>query len=104
MCVSVWSAVAFGYGPQVFALYVIPATMGRLLMGIFLSWLPHHPFVTGDRYRATTLRRGRLLTIASVGHNMHLVHHLWPRVPFYSYRALHRQIEPVLHDRGVRVL
>ena len=103
VCASVWSAVALGHGQAVFALYVIPATIGRLLMGIFLSWLPHRPFASGDRYRATALRRGRLLTIASVGHNMHLVHHLWPRVPFYRYRQLYRQLAPVLHDRGVRM-
>lgn len=103
VCTAVWGAVAFGHGSMVFALYVIPATIGRLLMGIFLSWLPHSPFRSGNRYRATALRRGRLLTIASVGHNMHLVHHLWPRVPFYRYRALYHQLSPVLHDRGVRV-
>jgi beta-carotene hydroxylase len=103
MCIGVWSAVALGHGLQVFALYVVPATIGRLLMGIFLSWLPHQPFKAGDRYRATALRPGRLLTIASVGHNMHLVHHLWPRVPFYRYGALYRGLAPVLHGRGVRV-
>jgi fatty acid desaturase len=103
MCLGVWSAVALGHGEQVFALYVIPATIGRLLMGIFLSWLPHHPFETGDRYQASTLRRGRWLALASAGHSLHLVHHLWPRVPFYRYRALYRQVAPMLYDRGVRL-
>jgi beta-carotene hydroxylase len=102
MCVGVWTAVALGYGTQVFALYVVPATIGRLLMGIFLSWLPHRPFVAGDRYRSTALRRSRWLAVASIGHSMHLVHHLWPRVPFYRYRALYRELAPVLYDRGVR--
>lgn len=104
ICIAVWAAVAMGHGVEVFALYVLPATIGRLLMGIFLSWLPHRPFVHGDRYRASVLRRGWLLSIASVGHSMHLVHHLWPRVPFYRYAALYRKLAPSLHDRGVRVL
>lgn len=103
MCLGVWTAVTLGAAEVTFALYVLPASLARLLMGIFLNWLPHHPFSTGDRYQATTLRRGRLLTIASVGHNMHLVHHLWPRVPFYRYGALYRGIAPLLHDRGVKV-
>jgi beta-carotene hydroxylase len=103
MCVAVWSAVALDHGEAAFALYVVPATIGRLLMGIFLSWLPHRPFVAGDRYRATTLRRGRLLAFASVGHSLHLLHHLWPRVPFYRYGRLYRALAPVLHDRGVRI-
>lgn len=103
MCIAVWVAVALGHGAEIFALYVVPATVGRLLMGIFLSWLPHRPFAAGDRYHATALRRGRLLAIASVGHSLHLVHHLWPRVPFYRYGRLYRALAPMLHDRGVRM-
>ncbi|HEU4969702.1 fatty acid desaturase [Sphingomonas sp.] len=103
MCIAVWVAVALGHGAEIFALYVVPATVGRLLMGIFLSWLPHRPFAAGDRYHATALRRGRLLAIASIGHSLHLVHHLWPRVPFYRYGRLYRALSPMLHDRGVRV-
>jgi beta-carotene hydroxylase len=104
MCVGVWAACAAGHAAEAFALFVVPATIGRLLMGIFLSWLPHRPFLAGDRYRSATLSGGRLLAVLSVGHNMHLMHHLWPRVPFYRYHALYRQIEPVLVDRGVRPL
>jgi beta-carotene hydroxylase len=103
MCIAVWSAVALGHGEAAFALYVVPATIGRLLMGIFLSWLPHRPFAAGDRYRTAAVRRGRLLAIASVGHSLHLVHHLWPRVPFYRYGRLYRALAPVLHERGVRM-
>ncbi|NNM75935.1 hypothetical protein HJG53_03305 [Sphingomonas sp. ID1715] len=103
MCVIVWTLVLSGYGPAAFALYVIPATIGRLLMGIFLSWLPHRPFITGDRYALASLRRARWLSLASVGHSLHLVHHLWPRVPFYRYAALYRALAPVLHERGVRI-
>lgn len=103
MCAAVWTAVFTGYGEQAFALFVVPATIGRLLMGIFLSWLPHAPFIVGDRYRNTALRKSRLLSILSVGHTMHLMHHLWPRVPFYRYHALYRQLAPLLHERGVRM-
>jgi beta-carotene hydroxylase len=104
MCLGVWSAVALGHAAEVFALYVLPATIGRLLMGIFLSWLPHRPHATGDRYQTASLRRGRLLALASVGQSLHLIHHLWPRVPFYRYAQLYRQVRPLLHERGVRVL
>jgi fatty acid desaturase len=103
MCVSVWAAVLTGHAEAVFALYVIPATIGRLLMGVFLSWLPHRPFAVGDPYQATALRPGRLVAVLSVGQNMHLIHHLWPRVPFYRLHRLFREIGPVLRDRGASV-
>lgn len=104
MCIAVWAAIGASHAEAVFALYVVPATIGRLLMGIFLSWLPHRPYATGDRYQATALRRGRLLALASCGHSLHLIHHLWPRVPFYNYAGLYRRLSPVLHDRGVRMI
>jgi beta-carotene hydroxylase len=103
MCLLVWALVLSGYGAAVFALYVVPATIGRLLMGIFLSWLPHRPFATGDRYSAATLHRGKLRALASVGHSLHLMHHLWPRVPFYRYGKLYRELAPTLHERGVEL-
>lgn len=100
MCAGVWGAVALGHGAAVFGLYVIPATIGRLLMGFFLNWLPHRPWTAGDRYRMATVRTGRMRTLLSVGHSTHLVHHLWPRVPFYRYGALYRRMAPVLRERG----
>lgn len=103
MCVGVWTAVAFGHAAEVFALYVIPATIGRLLMGFILNWLPHSPWVSGDRYRTARLRRGRLFALVSVGHSLHLIHHLWPRVPFYRYAALYRRVKPMLAERGVTI-
>jgi beta-carotene hydroxylase len=101
MCAGVWSAVALGHGAEVFALYVIPATIARLMIGIFLSWLPHSPWSQGDRYHVATVRSGKLLALVAVGHHVHLVHHLWPRVPFYRYGTLYRRMAPLLHDRGV---
>lgn len=103
VCLAVWSAVALDHGAEVFALYVIPATISRLMIGIFLSWLPHAPWLHGDRHRVALLRRNRLLALFAVGHHLHLIHHLWPRVPFYRYPALYRSMAPLLHDRGVKL-
>ena len=103
LCLAVWIAVALGHGAEVFALYVIPATIARLMIGIFLSWLPHAPWLHGDRHPVALLRRNRLLALFAVGHHLHLIHHLWPRVPFYRYPALYRSMAPLLHDRGVKL-
>ena len=103
MCAAVWGAVALGHGADAFALYVIPATIGRLMIGFFLSWLPHSPWAHGDRYHVARVRKGKLLALLAVGHHVHLVHHLWPRVPFYRYGALYRRMAPLLHDRGVEL-
>lgn len=103
MCAAVWSTVALGHGAQIFALYVVPAAIARLMIGIFLSWLPHSPWGHGDRYHVARVRKGKLLALFAVGHHVHLVHHLWPRVPFYRYGTLYRRMAPVLQDRGVEL-
>jgi len=39
-----------------------------------------------------------------LGQNLHSIHHLFPRVPFYKYHALHRDIEPVLQAQGTPII
>ena len=36
--------------------------------------------------------------------NLHSAHQLFPRVPFYHYRALHRDIEPIIRLQGTPIL
>lgn len=103
MCAIVWGAVALGYGAPMFALYVLPASIGRLLLGIFQQWLPHFPFEESSRYRTARIMRAPAGKLLAMGHDVHLVHHLWPSVPFYRYGRLYRQIAPLLAARGVRI-
>lgn len=103
LCVFVWTMVALGYAPQVFALYVLPASLGRLLLGTFQQWLPHTPFVSGNRYLQARIMKVPLVgPLLYMGHDVHLVHHLWPSVPFYYYGRFYRQIEPILRAKGTR--
>ncbi|WP_255376211.1 fatty acid desaturase [Oleiphilus sp. HI0066] len=39
-----------------------------------------------------------------VGQNLHAIHHLFPRVPFYKYHALYRDIQPILRKQGTPIL
>lgn len=103
LCVAVWTAVALGYGAEAFALYVLPASIGRLLLGVFLVWLPHHPFDDSDRYRTARVLTSPLARLMCMGHHLHLVHHLWPSVPFYRYPELFALMRPTLVERGARL-
>ena len=38
-----------------------------------------------------------------LGQDHHLIHHLYPRVPFYNYRRLYRDIKVSLEDNGARI-
>jgi len=81
-------AAYFGYFFEVIMLFVIPTRISSFLtLGIFV-YLPHVPFshtsMEGE-YQASSIRLGWewLLTPIMAYHNYHLIHHLYPRAPFY---------------------
>ena len=60
-------------------------------LAFLFDYLPHRPHVVTarqDRYRATAHRRGRALYALTLGQSMHLVHHLYPGIPFYRYASV----------------
>ena len=99
---GIWALVLGGFGWEVAALYIVPALVGGYLLTVLFQWLPHHPFEGTGRYDATRNSGIDRLNIPMLFQNWHLMHHLWPGVPFYNYRKLHRAIAPVLAERGAR--
>lgn len=79
---------AFGLWCEVLALWIGPAVAAGALLAFFFDWLPHRPHRSRTRYRDTGAIDLRALDPLLLGQNLHLVHHLFPRVPFYRYRAV----------------
>ena len=86
--------------------------LGYLLGGLFtaywFAYRPHIPYQDPSRYRNTnSLIMPTWMKPFEwfwLGQNLHSIHHLFPRVPFYRYHALHRDIEPVLRAHGTPIL
>lgn len=81
-------ALYFGYGLELFMLWFIPSRIALFLICIVFVILPHYPALVAqdeDPYMATTMRFGWewLLTPVLVYQNYHLIHHLYPEIPFY---------------------
>lgn len=77
-----------------FAIYWLLASRLTLwlIVAVFV-WLPHQPHNIMQKdhlYQATLLRTGKewLLTPLMAYQNWHLVHHLYPNVPFYRYKRV----------------
>ena len=71
-------------------LFFIPTRIAKYVIIVAFDFLPHYPHeVTAkeDPYRATSNRVGLewLLTPLLIYQNYHLVHHLYPAIPFYRY-------------------
>lgn len=81
-------AIYFGYGWELFMLWFLPSRITLFIIAIVFVILPHHPAVVAqdeDPYMATTMRFGWewLLNPLLVYQNYHLIHHLYPEIPFY---------------------
>ncbi|MFT6046414.1 MAG: beta-carotene hydroxylase [Arenicella sp.] len=100
--------VAFSIGWRLlFVLFTGLTSIPVLLIGWFLgafitiyllSYKPHKPYKDTDRYKNTKISLFPLQSfeIFLFYHNLHAVHHLFPRVPFYNYRHVLDKIEPIL--------
>lgn len=91
---------------------VVVILLGYFLGGFFtaywFAYRPHVPYNNQERYRNTSSlimpRWMKPLEWFWLGQNLHAIHHLFPRVPFYRYHALYREIEPVLRAHGTPML
>lgn len=94
--IMVWTlAIGIGifYPMEILFLWFVPSRMMAWLIALVFMYLPHYPHDVLHEdapYQATHMRRGLdwLLTPLMAWQNYHLVHHLYPPVPFYRYRRL----------------
>jgi fatty acid desaturase len=101
--------LAHGAGSALIWYWLVPARVATALLSLLFNYLPHIPYDTlaaDDRYRATNLVAGpRWLTSALfMFHNYHLIHHLYPRTPFFRYRHKLKANQRKLAALGVRVV
>ncbi len=90
--------IASGYGMEYLLLFVVPTRIAVVLLAFAFDFLPHYPHqakASDSPYQATVNRTGLewLLTPLLLSQNYHLVHHLYPTVPFYRYLKVWRARE-----------
>ncbi|OUS00653.1 fatty acid desaturase [Gammaproteobacteria bacterium 42_54_T18] len=82
--------------------------LGGLFTAYWFAYRPHIPYQEQQRYRTTnSLIMPTWMKPFEwfwLGQNLHSVHHLFPRVPFYRYHAVHREIEPILREYGTPIV
>ena len=81
-------------------LWVGPALCALALLAFAFDWLPHHPHTNRERYRDTNVILFPGLTFVLLSQNYHLIHHLYPTIPFYSYGRVFRKLRPFLEEQG----
>ena len=71
-------------------LFIVPNRITAVFLAITFDFLPHYPHqaqAKDEPFQCTSNRIGMewLLTPVLLSQNYHLVHHLYPTVPFYRY-------------------
>ncbi|MDG2461744.1 MAG: fatty acid desaturase [Luminiphilus sp.] len=82
--------------------------IGNAVLVTLFAWAVHHPHSEQERMKTTTVYQARtgldtLMTWLWGYQNYHAIHHLYPKVPFFRYRMLYRELEGYLRSSGVPV-
>jgi beta-carotene hydroxylase len=107
-------AIAFalsvlGWWREVLMLWIVPHILASALIIYFFAYLTHMPHAVHERYRDTNVFwvKGKIVepivNWLYMFQNFHLIHHLFPRIPFYNYPKAFRQLKPVLERERAHI-
>jgi fatty acid desaturase len=90
--------IALGFLGEVLLFWILPGRIAIFVLAWLFDYLPHQPHQVlqkDDRFRATNIRVGmeRWLSPIMLWQNYHLVHHLYPKEPFWKAVELWRSKE-----------
>jgi beta-carotene hydroxylase len=103
------SLAVFGWWREVLALWIVPHILASALIIYFFAYLTHKPHEVHERYRDTNVFwvKGRIIEAIVnwlyMFQNFHLIHHLFPRIPFYLYPNAFRSLKPVLEKEHAHI-
>jgi beta-carotene hydroxylase len=95
-------AFYFGLSDYILNYWLPPAFIMGLLLGLFFDYLPHRPFAETARWHNARVYPSPITNILLLGQNYHLIHHLWPTVPWYRYQTAYREARHLLDERGCK--
>ena len=101
---------ATGHTSEWLVFWFLPSRIAISMLAWSFDYVPHRPHTVPsreDRLRATHAVRGPFslpLTIPLLSQNYHIVHHLYPGVPFYGYPRVWWALKDELLAGGTKVV
>ncbi len=90
----------FGFLGYVLNFWFCPALVVGLALGLFFDYLPHRPFQERNRWKNARVYPSPILNLLILGQNYHLIHHLWPSIPWYKYQTAYYATKPILDAKN----
>lgn len=98
--IVVYLSVQYGFLDYIMNFWFSPALVVGLALGLFFDYLPHRPFQERDRWKNARVYPSPILNLLIMGQNYHLIHHLWPSIPWYKYQPAYYATRPLLDAKG----
>jgi beta-carotene hydroxylase len=96
----VWFANQHGQLGFIMNYWFSPALVVGMALGLFFDYLPHRPFQERDRWKNARVYPSAVLNVLILGQNYHLIHHLWPSIPWYKVQPAYHAVKPLLDAKG----
>ncbi|PWR21049.1 fatty acid desaturase [Zavarzinia compransoris] len=101
-----WHAawIASPWGGEWFLVWLLPQRLGLTILTYLFAHIQHPPGVEQDArpiHATVMLDRNPLVLSFMLGQSAHLIHHLYPQLPFYRLEAGWRAAEALLRPRNV---
>ncbi|VEP11325.1 Fatty acid desaturase [Hyella patelloides LEGE 07179] len=93
-------AIHYDFIGYVMNFWFVPALVVGMALGLFFDYLPHRPFKERNRWKNARVYPSPILNILILGQNYHLVHHLWPSIPWYRYQPAYYATKSLLDAKG----
>lgn len=89
------------YAWEFVLVWMVPQRLGILATAYFFASIQHPEGVLQSDYplQATRMMKGYKLTrVLMLGQSQHLIHHMFPMIPFYRYNAMWKLAKPEVAD------
>lgn len=93
-------SIHYGFEGYILNYWFSPALVVGLALGLFFDYLPHRPFQERNRWKNARVYPSGILNLLILGQNYHLIHHLWPSIPWYHYKPAYEVMKPLLDTKG----
>ena len=92
-------SIQYGFINYVMNFWFVPALVVGVALGLFFDYLPHRPFLERNRWKNARVYPSKILNLLIFGQNYHLVHHLWPSIPWYRYEPAYYATKQLLDEK-----
>ena len=100
LAILIMLGIHYGFIGYIMNFWFVPALVVGIALGLFFDYLPHRPFKDRDRWKNARVYPSPIVNLLILGQNYHLVHHLWPSIPWYKYQPAYYATKPLLDAKG----